>query len=172
MDAELFAGACILTLPREPSLGPLESLRHRMTGWWPFRTLGEWGIRSFPHAPGPASREFERRWEGPAGDVGEALAELARGAPFLLTTETARWRGEPIDGVAYVALAEPMPVRTFDAYAAEAHPFAKPDLGEFHDVLTLTSRGAVDGRSLASSSLVRGLKKDLGLRVICRSSSH
>lgn len=172
VEAELFGGACVLTLPKAPSLGPIESLRHRMTGWWPFQELGERGIRSFPTAPGPASREFERRWEGSGAVAVEAVADLPSGTPFLLTAETARWRDEPIDGVAYVALLDPVSVQTFDAYAAERHPFARPDVGAFHDVLTLTSRGAVDGRSLASSGLVRGLKKDLGLKVTCRSSHH
>ncbi len=171
VDAELFAGRCILTVPREPTLGPVERLRHRLTGWWPFEGLGERGIQSFPHAPGPASREFERRWTGEGVDVVPQLGSLGS-APFLLTTETARWRGEPIDGVAFVALREPVTVRTFDAYSAQPHPFADPEIGSFCDVLTLTSRGSIDGRSLASSGLVRGLKKDLGLRVTCRASHH
>ncbi len=150
----------------------MERLRHRLTGWWPFEALGERGIRSFPQAPGPASREFERRWEGAADGIAGALAELPEGTPFLLTTETARWRGEPLDGVAFVALREPVAVRTFDAYSAQPHPFADPEVGSFHDVLTLTSRGAIDGRSLASSGLVRGIKKELGVRATCRASHH
>jgi hypothetical protein len=172
VEAELFAGECTLTVPREPKLGPLETLRHRLTGWWPFEDLGERAIRSFPSAPGPASREFERRWEGAASGLPGAIAGLSPETPFLVTTESARWKGEPLDGVGYVALHEPVHVRTFDAYASESHPFAKPDIGAFHDVLTLTSRGAIDGRSLASSSLVRGLKKDLGLSATCRASHH
>jgi hypothetical protein len=172
VGAGLFSGACSLTVPREPRLGVLESLRHRLTGWWPFESLGERGVRSFPRAPGPASREFERRWEGPAAGMGEALAALPEGAAYLLTCESARWRDQPLDGAAYLALPEPVTVRTFDAYSAAPHPFADPDVGSFHDVLTLTSKRAIDGRALASSGLVRGIKKDLGLRAKCRASHH
>jgi hypothetical protein len=75
-------------------------------------------------------------------------------------------------GFSYVALDEPVEVRTFDAYAREPHPFADPSVGRFHDVLTLTTRLPLDGRSLARSAFVQGLKRDFDLRATCRASHH
>lgn len=161
--AEFAHGTCTLTISRDPKLGFVERARHALFGWWPFATLGERGLQPYAGPPGRHAREFERRWEGDASGLVEAVAALSN-TPFLCNSLSPRWKGERMDaGFVYAALAEPVDVRV-----PSSHAMADPHVGRFCDVLTLTTRTALDGRSLANSALVRWLKKELDLRVTCR----
>ncbi|HEY4220753.1 MAG TPA: hypothetical protein VGO62_05405 [Myxococcota bacterium] len=169
---ELLLGACDFAVPASP---PLRSAWQRVRALWQkpasVSTFASAGLNAYGRLARGASVAVV------ASDVAGAwLPERARGAAdFIVACGAPRWRGESVDGgFAYLAVSAPVPVHSKNAYrgADERSPFQAPDglIGSFFDVLTLSSKHNLDGRIMASSSFVKALKRELGLKLTCRAS--
>jgi hypothetical protein len=137
-------------------------------------------------AASPFVRAALRAYGGmTAGTEGLVILEEAAAGPWMvekvreLSTAFAvgsscpKWNGETQDGgFSYLGSDAPFAVHVSNAYEAgpRTNPHVSRDgyVGDFFDVMVLSSRAAPDGRAVASSSFVKALKKRLGVQVTCR----
>jgi len=111
------------------------------------------------------------------GPPGPWLADRVRSVDtdFQVHSRSPQWNGEAVTGpFIYHASRTARPIQIFNAYRRddERAPHDPPDgvIGRFYDVMTLDAKRGLDGRSAASSSFVRAVKKLTNTKVICRAS--
>ncbi|MFT3694775.1 MAG: hypothetical protein QM831_16620 [Kofleriaceae bacterium] len=111
------------------------------------------------------------------GEPGSWVADrvMAIAGELRVSSPFPTWKDEELTGpFIYAGYTRPRTVKMFNAYRepGERNRFEPPDgvIGRFFDVIEIEAKRDYDGRTAASSKFVKDLKKELGAKIICRTS--
>ncbi len=167
IDEQLLTGKCTFGVPKPVRPESLREWAHRVLRGPIGPSFGECALQ--PYNGLHHDRAVHILEERAAGAWMLARAREAT-TSFAFGCSAPKWKGKTVDGgFVYLALAgAPVHVRTFDAYAAKLDP--NRDVGDFWDVLSISSKHDLDAETAARATIVKRLRSELGLELTCRES--